>query len=171
MDPQPQMILKDHEIVKHLTLWAQRSGWEPDKRSFELGRMSVALVLESQARIFEEYGTMTSLSINKELVASALRDCLRSLGLDDDALDMYESVCVMIEASRTRYVPVSEHADLASASQPSGQHRTMPGLRDHDALHRARRDAGAFERVLIDEQLRSIEEGAAEIAEEYRPRE
>lgn len=168
---EPEVILKDPDIVRLLKLWAQRSGWDPDQRSFELGRMSVALVLESQARIFEEFGTMTSLSINKELVANALRDCLRSLGLDDDALDMYDSVCAMKVAERTRYVPVAVPDDRASASQLSGQRLTVPLLRQHAELHQARKTAGAFERVLIDEQLRAIEEGEAEIAEEYRPHE
>lgn len=166
------MILKDHEIVKYLTLWAQRSGWTPDSRSFELGRLSVGLSLESQARIFEDYGTMTSLSINKELVASALRDCLRSLGLDDDALDAYDAITRMKLADRPNYVETSDLLlhDRAPASQPSGQHQTVPPLQGHVELHQARM-AEDLEQEFLADYERSIEEAEAELSEEYRSHE
>lgn len=103
MDLQP--ILKDKEITRYLKLWAQRSGYTVDERSFELGRMSVALMLESQSRILEEFGSDDSMLSLSEHVANSLREILRSLGIDDDALDVYESVCTMQAAERVRYVP------------------------------------------------------------------
>lgn len=100
-----QPILKDKEITRYLKLWAQRSGYTVDERSFELGRMSVALMLESQSRILEEFGSDDSMLSLSEHVANSLREILRSLGIDDDALDVYESVCTMQAAERVRYVP------------------------------------------------------------------
>jgi hypothetical protein len=164
-----QPILKDREIQKYLNLWAQRSGTVTDARSFQLGRMSVACSILSQARIFEEFGTSLSLMLNKEQIASALRDLLRSLEIDDDVLDVYDSLVTMKIADQPRYVlaesPYADAYVLPSSLQPTEGPR-MPELPEQRRVH-----IGSWQVSRPFEQSRSIEESEAEIAEEYRPRE
>lgn len=173
-DENPPLILKDHEVIRYLTLWSQRSGWTVDEQSFNLGRMSVALMLESQARILEEFGTSLSMILSNELIASALRDLLRSLEIDDDVLDAYDSVCTMKQADQTKYVPSDVPSELPSAdvraSQPSGQHLASLLLPTQDELGLERKEYQKFLRLWGQrvEQIRSIEEGEAELREEYR---
>lgn len=60
--------------------------------SYEAGRISVGLELESQARIFEELEGTSLIALNKEEIAAALRTLLRSLGIDDDVRSMYDQL-------------------------------------------------------------------------------
>lgn len=111
-----EVILKDDEVIRYLILWALRSGHQIDTRSFELGRMSVALMLESQARIFEAFEGTSLVSLNKIEVAVALRTLLRTLKIDDDALDVYESVTVMKEADHPTFRGVVDHRQLETST-------------------------------------------------------
>jgi len=134
-------ILQNNEVVKYLQLWFTRSGRTLDEGSFELGRMSVALVLESQARISEEFGSLAFAGLHHELIANALRDTLLSLGMSDDVLDAYDSVVIMKAADQPRFMRADDDEspyDPASSSQPSVQQRSMPLLQEHLELHRGR---------------------------------
>jgi len=100
-----------------------------ERLAYGLGRLSTALNIETTARILEEFEGTSLIALNKETICSALRSLLRSLKIDDDALDWYDA---LIEYASTIFSDgggVFPHAgdearlrshDPASSTQQSG---------------------------------------------------
>jgi hypothetical protein len=99
---------------------------------FELGRVAMALEIETTARLLEGVIGDSLMYSSKDEVVSVLRTLLRDQGLDETVTDVYEA---MIEDRRLKFiaegngldaltdVPSSEpEAQRDDASPPDGTH-------------------------------------------------
>jgi len=167
-----ELILKDAEIKKLLLQRSAESHTTVDSQSFELGRLCAALSIESQARIIEAFEGTSLLSLNRIEIANALRSVMRSLGIDDDVLVVYDSLAEIKRRNVPTYVAVGPDGSetvLSPSSALADPERTAPLLGETDVPHLG---DTLTSRVVIDgEHVATIVEGEEGIVEVYTPHE
>ena len=65
---------------------------ERERQAYGMGRLSVALAIETRTRILEALRGTSLVALNRETISESLRSVARSLGIDDDALEWYDAL-------------------------------------------------------------------------------
>lgn len=137
----------DERILQNVGGWLKRYLEERGQTlSYEHGLLSAALEIESMVRIIEATSGMSLIALNKIEISSVLRTLLRSLKIDDDALEWYALLIEYADCNRPNYIAYASHdvpssADASSSDTPPPARAVSSPRQGRSGLHgEAQRD-------------------------------